>query len=305
MISGNGGLTDYLYSKVAELKKNADNIRERVHNDELKSCTFKPFLYKPPRHLHPSYRGLVGELHVKDTGSVSSIPLSPRVLIGGSGQNEVHEEHRSPEVSTRKLQPNDTPDSIQRRLDSIINSDYTRESSLDIAVDEILSSNIKSNRGHSLESSATIETSSSFAGIRELGSYEANFERRNSSNIEDLPPSRRRESSLDNSIIVERRLSQESFNILAHNIASELELEDIDDIDSEIYEHRNSDLENTAKDIDHSELPHSRSSSGGSEIDSRSIPFDSYQKSITNQSRYSQQYATHSGNEASSSNISI
>jgi hypothetical protein len=286
-------LTDYLYSKVAELKKNADNIRERVHNDELKSCTFKPFLYKPPRHLHPSYRGLVGEHSVKDADSISSMPLSPKVCDGGSGRIEVREDHRSPEFSTRQLQSNDTPDSIQRQLDSIINSGNTRESALDIARNEVFSSRVKSSRGHSLESFATIETSSSFAGIRELGSYEANFEQKNSCSIEDLPPSRHKESDLDTSIILERRMSQESFNILAHNIASELEFEDIDGVDSEISEHR--------QDIDQNDRPHSRSSSGGSEIDTRSIPFNSYQNSITNQPRMNQHLA-HSSDGASDLN---
>jgi len=246
--------TTYLYNKAEEMKKRAESIQQRVHNDELKACPFKPYLYKPPRKINPSYRGVVG--HAGKITEHNSFYLSSANGGSSSASNDI-----SPSRSSIiKPQSIDTPGSVQRKLDEILLlSKNSEKFDLTLAPS---SGDSKSTGGYSPESFADVKYSNSLEEIRELGTYQGSLERRNSSSIEKMSPDGRRGSRLD----FERRLSQESFNILAHNISCELELEEIDT--------------ETMTVVLEEDRPQSRSSSGGSEIDSRSIPFETYQNII-------------------------
>ena len=48
--------TDYLYAHADKQKVQSDAAREVIRDKELLHCTFKPFLFKPPKNVHASYR---------------------------------------------------------------------------------------------------------------------------------------------------------------------------------------------------------------------------------------------------------
>jgi hypothetical protein len=225
-VIANGVLSEYLYGQAEILKKKGDSYRENIKQQELKSCTFKPFLHKAPKGVQPAYRGLNGI--VESHNELHDTRKKPQAVIHINGRTS------SPLKSNLLNQSSvcGTPDSIQRKLDNILSGNDVNKGFLGDkpkSTDDVL---VRTDRGISIESS------SSLAGVRALGEYDENFIRL--------------ESCDEETIAKEKCQSQESFAVLKNTISNELGPEDeTDKFSSALRE-------------------------GGSEIDSKTIPFETY-----------------------------
>lgn len=82
-------LTEHLYGQAQVIKAKHEAKREQAIANEEKGCTFKPFLYKPPKGVNPSYRGSGGMLvtsehQIDEKVGNSAFPQRPLIELRGT-----------------------------------------------------------------------------------------------------------------------------------------------------------------------------------------------------------------------------